>query len=418
MRLARFPRTVPVVALVASACSAGGSSTSPRPPEEPSGPVPVVSAAASQSVGQATRRFGVELWARLRERPGNLAVSPASAWMALAMAHAGARGQTEAEMRGVLQMPADPPATRAAVGALLGSWNDPSRTAYTLRMVSRLFAAANARLEQPFLALTRDTFRAPLHPLDFARDPEAARAHINAWVAGQTQDRIRDLLPPNSIENRTRLVLANAVYLLARWQYPFDRSHTRDATFYGPGDTTATVPTMHQDMRFRLAEPTDVQVLEMPYEGADLAMSFVLPRARDGLAAVEARLDDATLASWLGAGETTVVSVSLPKFTVDPASSVALARELQAMGMPTAFGDAADFTGMGEDLKIEDVFHKAFVRVDEQGTEAAAATAVVMVPKVFRPPPPKEFRADHPFLFFLRDLRSGAILFAGRVVKP
>jgi serpin B len=158
----------------------------------------------------------------------------------------------------------------------------------------------------------------------------------------------------------------------------------------------------------------------MPYEGGDLAMSFVLPRAQDGLGAVEARLDDATLASWLGAGETAEVAVSLPKFTIDPPAPAALAEELKALGMPTAFDEtAADFRGMApERLHISDVFHKAFVKVEERGTEAAAATAAVMIPMGIVPQPPREFRADHPFLFFLRDLRSGVILFAGRVEKP
>jgi len=387
-----------------------------------------VPAAAAQSVGEATRRFAVQLWARLRTRSGNLAVSPGSAWVALAMTHAGARTGTEAEMRRVLQMPEDTAATQAAAGALLATWNDASRTTYTLRVVNRLFGATGARFEAPFLALTRNTFRAPLEPVDFAASPEAARAHINQWVAQQTEDRIRNLLPPTSIEADTKLVLTNAVYLLAKWLSPFARETTYDEAFHGPGGASAPVPTMHQVGPLRLAELADVQVLEMPYEGGDLAMTFVLPRAQDGLPAIEARLDDATLASWIGAGETTPVAVSLPKFTIDPPDPLPLAEELAAMGMPTAFDrNAADFTGMAnppdpqQRLFISKVFHKAFVKVDEQGTEAAAATAVIMAPRGAAPAPgprPKVFRADHPFLFFLRDLRSGVILFAGRVERP
>ncbi len=391
-------------------------------------PAPAVPAGASQSVGEATRRFAVQLWARLRTRSGNLAVSPGSAWVALAMTHAGARTQTEAEMRRVLQMPADTAATPAAAGALLATWNDAARTTYTLRVVNRLFGATGARLEAPFLALTQNTFRAPLEPVDFAANPEAARAHINQWVAQQTQDRIRNLLPPTSIDGDTRLVLTNAVYLLAKWLSPFTRETTYDEAFHGPGGANTPVPTMHQLEPLRLAELADVQVLEMPYEGGDLAMTFVLPRAQDGLAAIEARLDDATLASWIGAGETTPVAVSLPKFTIDPPEPLPLAEDLAAMGMPTAFDrNAADFTGMAnppdprQRLFISKVFHKAFVKVDEQGTEAAAATAVIMAPLGAAPAPgprPMVFRADHPFLFFLRDLRSGVILFAGRVERP
>ena len=413
MRSTRASKALPVV-LALFSYTACDSCTIRTPPP------PAVPAGALQSVGLATRRFGVELWARLRTRPGNLAVSPGSAWIALAMAHAGARGQTEAEMRRVLQMPADTSAAQAAAGALLTTWNDASRTAYTLRVADRLFGQSNAGFERPFLALTRNTFRAPLERIDFAMDPDAARAHINDWVARQTHDRIRNLLPAGSIDGSCRLVLTNAVYLLARWLRPFKPEKTRDEAFHGPGGATATVPTRHQAELLRRAELGDVQVLEMPYEGGDLAMSFVLPRAQDGLAAVEARLDDATLASWLGAGETTVVGVSLPKFTIDPAEPARLSDELKAMGMPTAFDrGAADFTAMAaERLYISQVFHKAFVKVDERGTEAAAATSVDMVPMAVVPPPPSEFRADHPFLFFLRDLPSGVILFAGRVERP
>jgi serpin B len=412
MHATRASTVLPLLALTLSSYTACGSCRTPPPPAVPAG--------ALQSVGEATRHFGVELFARLRTSPGNLAFSPGSAWIALAMTHAGARTQTEAEMRRVLHLPADTSAAQAAAGALLATWNDASRTTYTLRVVNRLFGQSSVPFERPFLELLQNTFGAPLERVDFARDPEAARARVNEWVARQTQDRIRDLLPPRSIDSRSRLVLTNAVYLLARWLHPFQPEETHDAAFHGPGGTTAAVPTMHQTARLRLAELGDVQVLEMPYEGGDLAMSFVLPRAQDGLGAVEARLDDATLASWLGAGETAEVAVSLPKFTIDPPAPAALAEELKALGMPTAFDEtAADFRGMApERLHISDVFHKAFVKVEERGTEAAAATAAVMIPMGIVPQPPREFRADHPFLFFLRDLRSGVILFAGRVEKP
>lgn len=439
-----MPRLALLATTTLLACVGCGSGTSPPPPvppvaptpstpgpqqpPDPPAPPPLVPAEGAQSVGEATRRFAAELWARLRTRRGNLAVSPGSAWVALAMTHAGARARTEAEMRRVLSLPADTAATQAAAGGLLATWNDPGRTAYTLRVVNRLFGADGARFEAPFLTVTRDVFRAPLEPVAFAADPEAARAHINRWVAGQTQDRIRDLLPPTSIEADTQLVLTNAVYLLARWLTPFTRESTHDQPFHGPGGATANVPMMHQVGPLRLAELADVQVLEMPYEGNELAMTFVLPRAQDGLAAVEAHLDDATLAAWLGAGEVGPVAVALPKFTIDPAEALPLAEDLAAMGMPSAFDrNAADFTGMAnpsdpqQRLFISKVFHKAFVKVDERGTEAAAATAVIMAPRGGPPSPgprPKQFLADHPFLFFLRDVRSGVILFAGRVERP
>ena len=389
-------------------------------------PAAPVSEADARAIGSASNQFAADLWARVRSLPGNLAASPASAWMALAMTHAGARGATEAEMTSVLHLPTDAGPVRAAAGNLLAAWNDPARTAYTLRVVNRLFGEKTFRFEPPFLGVTRDVFRAPFEPVDFRGAAEGARLHINGWVAQQTEDRIRDLLPPSSLDASTRLVLTNAVYFLAKWLAPFGREATADRPFTPSNGAAVTVPTMHQTASFPFAQPDGLQILEMPYQGNELAMDFVLPRDRAGLPALEAGLTAATLDEWIGALAPTRVRVALPKFTIDPPASLSLAGVLREMGMPTAFDpDSADFTGMAvpadprRRLYIAAVFHKAFVKVDEQGTEAAAATAVVMARGTGMPPePPPEFKADHPFLFFLRDLRSGAILFAGRVEDP
>jgi len=397
--------------------------------EAPGPPVEPVGDAEARAIGTASNQFAADLWGRLRTQRGNLAVSPASAWMALSMTHGGARAGTADEMSRVLHLPGDAAATRSLAGRLLANWNDPSRTTYTLRVVNRLFGEQTYRFEEPFVASTRDAFRAPFEPVDFRGAAEAARTHINGWVAQQTENRIRDLLPAGSITGLTRLVLTNAVYFLAKWAAPFERESTNDRPFTLADGATANVPTMHQVSYFKYAQPAGagVQLLEMPYRGNELAMAFVLPTDRAGLPALEARLDAATLEGWLGGMTATRVIVALPKFTIDPPEPLALATTLSAMGMPTAFDRvAADFTGIAnpptpdQRLYISHVFHKAFVKVDEEGTEAAAATAVVMAEAGAAPPsePPPEFRADHPFLFFLRDLRSGAILFAGRVEDP
>jgi len=383
---------------------------------------------------QASNAFGLDLWARLREEEGNRVFSPASISLALGMTWAGARGETGEQMARVLHF-GEQEAVHAAAAALLARWNDPGREQYELRVVNRLFGEQRYTFEQDFLALTRRRYGAPLEALDFSGAPDPSRQHINAWVAGQTADRIRDLLPPRSVDSDTRLVLTNAVYFLGKWVSPFEPNLTRDADFHVAPGRTVQVPTMHRTAPFAYGEAPGLTLLEMPYRGEDLAMVFLLPNERDGLDALERGLSAEALSGWLaalssdpapGSLSPTRVAVSLPKFEIDPASSTALKQTLVEMGMPVAFDrGAADFTGMAnppdprERLHISQVFHKAFVRVDEEGTEAAAATAVVMGRGAGPPPAqPKVFQADHPFLFLIRDLRSGMILFLGRVSDP
>jgi len=219
----------------------------------------------------------------------------------------------------------------------------------------------------------------------------------------------------------TRLVLANAIYFLGIWGDPFPKRLTAAAPFHLTASESHDVPMMHQAELFRFAVTDGVKVLEMFYKGLALAMTLVLPDQKGGLDAVEARLSPATLDAWFGALAADRVDVALPRFEVDPAGSLALQPTLEALGMPLAFNpNNADFTGITTpSLSIDNVFHKAFVKLDEDGTEAAAATAVVAHTRRLGPPPPKvEFHADHPFLFFLRDVRSGMILFMGRVSDP
>jgi serpin B len=369
--------------------------------------------------------FAVDLLRALRGTPGNLAFSPASVSLALTLPWSGARGATAAEMARVLHLSGTPDAVLPGVADQLGRLNDPKRTAYTLRVANRIFPERTYALQKPFLDRMA-TLGAPAEGLDFRRAPDPSRRRINTWVAEQTSDRIRDLLPPPSIDAETRLVLANAIYLLADWLSPFTRETTRFVPFFFPhGDRP--VPTMHQVSTFKFVAADGVKLLEMPYVGGDLAMTIVLPDARDGLPALEQSLDARRLDAWIAALKPQKVAVVLPKFTLDPPSSLALADVLKGLGMKLAFDpERADFTGIAappnpaDRLVISDVFHKAFVKVDEKGTEAAAATAVVMQRAGAMPDPqrPQEFRADHPFLFLIRDLKTGGVLFLGRVVDP
>jgi len=382
----------------------------------------------------------LDLYARARSSKGNLALSPLSLSTALTMTWAGARGDTAAQMAKVLHLEGSVDHVLDLAGKLLASYQAPEQKV-TLRVANRLFGDKAFTFDQGYLDRTKAAFGAPLEALDFRAAADDGRQRINAWIAKETQDRIKDLIPPGGLTSLTRLVLANAVYFLGDWLTPFKKEATRPDPFHLTKTDTKSVPTMHQTGHFRFAARDGVKVLELPYQGEDLAMTLVLPDAVDGLDALEARLAPAALASWVGALASNNVAVALPRLEIDPPGALSLGATLAALGMPLAFDPVkADFTGiatppdpvtMGGDppnpparpaerLHIDKVFHKAFVKVDEKGTEAAAASAVVMAARgMMRPAaPPVEFTADHPFLFFLRDVRSGMILFMGRVSDP
>lgn len=391
-------------------------------PTDPSPTVPAATEDQAALFARSVNAFGLDLWKHVG--PGNQTISPASVAIALDMTFAGARGETADQMARVLHVEGDRDAFHAAAGGMLVRWSAASDD-LTLAIANRLFGHEGFAFEAPFLALTSERYGAPLERVDFSA-PEPARQHINGWVAQRTNDRIRDLIPPRGIDDQTRMVLTNAIYLLAKWEAPFESRATRPATFHVNGTEARQVPTMHATGTRRFAQVDGVRVLELPYRAGGLSMLFVLPDARDGLPAVERRLDAATLARWAAAVTPQHTQVALPKFRVAPETSFALADALKALGMPLAFErGAADFTAMAnptnpEDrLSISQVFHKAFVDVNEEGTEAAAATAVVMMRAGGMPMAPQaQFVADHPFLFFLRDTSSGAVLFVGRVVEP
>jgi serpin B len=378
-----------------------------------------------QALANSSNAFALDFYAKIRARKGNLVASPFSIHTALAMTWAGAKGETADQMKKVLHLDSD----RAidVAGGLLRSYGAPDQKV-TIRIANRLFGEKTYVFEAPYLARVNAAFGAPLEPLDFRGAAQQARGHINDWVAKQTEDRIKDLIPEGGITPQTRLVLTNAIYFLGAWATAFKKEATRPAPFFTSKTDQKDVPMMHQSARHRLTATDGVKVLDLPYENGALAMTFVLPNAIDGLDAVEARLTPKMLETWLGAVAPTQVIVSLPKLEIAPAESLSLSDTLAARGMPLAFDEAkADFTRIanppnpGDRLFISGVIHKAFVKVDEKGTEAAAATAVVMesAGAPLRPTtPPLEFKADHPFLYLLRDTRTGLILFMGRVADP
>lgn len=381
---------------------------------------------ADSSVAGSSNALGFDLYAKIRGGNGNLAFSPASVMAALAMTYGGADGATRAEMAKVLRLdPGNDGA--AAVGKAFAGLTKQEAEGLVLRMANRLFGDAAQKFEPAFLQATAEAFAAPLETMDFRMAAEPARVAINEWVAKETERKIENLIPTGGVDADTRLVLVNAVYFLGKWQAAFEKQATRPASFHLADGATKSVPTMHASGQRLYGEADGVKLLELGYRDADFAMLFVLPHAKDGLGEVEAKLSPAVLDGWVGALSRTLTDVALPKFKIEPAAAVSLAKPLKELGMASAFdGARADFsrmakpTGPGDRLSIGDVFHKAFVAVDEEGTEAAAATAVTMRATSAMLPvqDKKEFRADRPFLFFLRHKPSGLVLFMGRVVDP
>ncbi len=369
------------------------------------------------AVVDGNNQFALDLYAKLREeKADNLFFSPYGISTALAMTYAGARGETEKQMAEVLhfQAPQDRlPTAFASLMAKLQGRQDGNQ----LRIANRLWGQQGYGFLPEFLRVTREQYKAELALEDFATKPEEARKTINAWVEKQTVEKIKDLIPPGVLDQMTRLVLTNAIYFKGKWASRFDKKATQEAPFKLTPTKTASVPTMHRKDGFKYGTVDDAQLLELPYVGDELSMLIVLPKAVDGLADLEKRLTPADLGNWLPALHQQEVNVYLPRFTMT--SQFQMNDVLKSLGMASAFApDAADFSGMDgkRDLSISAVIHKAFVDVNEEGTEAAAATGVVMRAKAVRITP--VFRADHPFVFLIRDTGTGAILFVGRVANP
>ncbi len=404
----------------------GGASAAPPPEAAPMKAMPMPDAATLAQLAAASNELGFDLWkAAGTPAASNVAMSPASISLALSMTWAGAAGDTATAMGKTLHATTPAPATAATWGALAAALQGADRGG-ELRIANRLFGEKTFPFRADYVALTQDTFGAALEAVDLQGAADPTRVHINEWVADRTNQRIKDLVPRGSFSADTRLVLVNAIYFLADWARPFEPALTRDAMFFSTATTSKLVPTMTGLEDRPHVQLDGVALVELGYAGGTTAMMVVLPDAKDGLAAVESTLDAKRFASWRAALKPGKVAMELPRFTIDSPAPLSLAGPLRALGMSSAFSDTADFSGMidatktSELLKISDVFHKAFVKVDERGTEAAAATAVAMAVRGAARPeaPPFRFAADHPFLFFVIDRASGLVLFMGRVTDP
>jgi serpin B len=355
----------------------------------------------------------IDLYKRLSSTgDDNLFLSPYSISTALAMVYGGARGETGIEMEKTLHF-GNQGATHPAFSHLRNTVNGIQKKGHIqLSVANSLWPQMDYPFLPDYLAMTKEFYGSEIKPVDYKTDAENARLQINSWVEDQTNDRIKDLIPAGAVNALTRLVLANAIYFKGSWATQFKPEATRPAPFNLADGKIIEVPTMILSEDFRLAYTADFQALELPYEGDDLSMLVLLPTQTDGLEKLEKSLST-ELFDGLEFHKTEVI-VQLPRFKIE--SSFNLGKTLAAMGMPLAFTQQADFSGMTgkSNIFIDEVVHKAFVEVNEEGTEAAAATGIIM--RTTSMPP--QFTANRPFLFLIRENTSGTILFIGKVMDP
>ena len=377
------------------------------------------------AIAKSGNEFAADLYAKLRLAEGtNLFFSPYSISLALAMTDAGAAGQTKAQIGKVLHLPSSGPSVDSGFGSLrkLLAPGGENR-GFELRIANRLWGQKGFSFHPEFLSVLKNNYGAELGQLDF-RKSEDARQTINGWIARQTDDKIRDLLPSGVLNADTRLVLTNAIYFKARWWDEFKESGTADADFHLLDDRSKeskkiTVPMMRQAGHFNYAAFEKVQVLELPYVRGNISMIVLLPKHSTGLLDLEEKLTATNLQTWTADLREDRVEVHLPKFKLT--SEFSLGDVLESMGMLLPFSRDADFSKMSsqEQLSISAVIHKAFVDVNEEGTEAAAATAIaVAAAEKVGQRSRSSSCADHPFVFLIRDNRTQSILFLGRLMNP
>jgi serpin B len=387
---------------------------------------PSVSEEDLTELAEGNRAFALDLYqALLEEEDGNLFYSPYSISAALAMTYAGARNVTEKEMAEVMHFTLPQDRIHPAFNALdlsltsRGGDGDEGDDGFQLNIANALWGQKGYEFLSEFLDLLANNYGAGLRVLDFGQDPEKARLVINDWVYEKTEEKIEDLIPEGVIDPSTRLVLTNAIYFNADWRYAFEKSDTYDGDFHLNDGSLVSVPLMSQTESFRYGEGEGYQAIALPYSGGEMEMVIILP-SEGQFEDFERSLNVEKLNGILNSMQTTEVSLTMPKFEFE--SDFSLSEILIEMGMPSAFGmgAGADFSGMDgtRNLFISDVLHKAFVSVDEAGTEAAAATAVIMRESEVMIDFEVEMRIDRPFIFMIHDKGTDTLLFLGRVMNP
>jgi serpin B len=366
------------------------------------------------SVVYANNQFAFEMYLQYNEDEDNIFFSPYSISVALAMTYEGARGQTASEMQSVFHFPEDDIVRRAAFAKLYNEYNG-NDTDYLLSTANALWTQKDYKFLTEYLNLIEQYYMGEATDLDFIGKPEESRVTINNWVEERTNDKIKDLIPTGAIDAYTRLVLTNAIYFKGDWAVQFDEKDTHEADFKVNSEKTVKAQMMSlSGESFNYTVTDTAQIIELPYKGDDLSMLILLPK-EDCLDSLEESISTENLNLWRSNLKEKEIDVHMPKFKLE--TKYSMSDTLKKMGMPTAFSETeANFSGMNgkKDLHISSVIHQGFIEVNEKGTEAAAATGVIMRTSSISP----TFYADHPFMFLIQDNETGNILFLGRVVDP
>jgi serpin B len=390
--------------------------------EKPRDTSPQVNPDTQSELVEGNNTFAFDLYQALREKGGNVFFSPYSISEALTMTYAGAKGQTETNMAAALHFTLTQDKLHPAFNWLDLELAKRGKDAkgkdgegFRLRIANALWGQKDYKFLSPFLDTLAINYGAGLRTVDFIKDTEKSRITINDWVAEQTEDRVKDLIPPGSVNEMTRIVLTNAIYFNAAWLHPFKEENTKNDTFYRLDGSTVSVPMIKQTESMRYAEGDSYQAVELLYDGRELSMIILMPR-EGKFAEFEESLDSTVFQQVLDQLSTHQVTLTMPKFNYE--SSFGLKEALSALGMGIAFTEDADFSGMNgkRDLLIQDVLHKAFISVDEAGTEAAAATAVIV--GIVSMPELAEMQINRPFIFLIHDNATGSLIFVGRVLDP
>ena len=378
----------------------------------------IVGCVFGEDVIEANNRFAINLYSQYKSEEGNIFFSPFSISTAMAMVYEGAEGKTAKEIKSVFGFPKYDNSRRNQYSDLLSEINKKDKE-YALKTANALWAQKDFNFLDKYLTTVEEYYEGKTTNLDFKNEPDSSRLIINNWVEDKTNNKIKDLFPVGSINSLTRLVLTNAIYFKAKWLIQFDADKTSDEYFRVNPDKSIKVPMMQptsQKSTFNYTQNKDLQILEMPYAGEDLSMLILLP-LDDDIETLENSFTIENLTEWKKSLRKRRVNIYIPKFKFE--TKYFLSETLSDLGMPTAFTNSADFSGMTgtKDLKIDKVIHQAFIEVNEEGTEAAAATGVTMM-KHSKPPPTPIFKADHPFIFIIQQKETGNILFMGRVNNP
>ncbi len=374
----------------------------------------------TNAIVEANNKFAFNLYSEYKSGEGNIFFSPYSISTALAMTYEGARGKTAEEMRQVFYFPEDDNLRKSSFASIYNEINKKDK-AYKLSTANALWAQKDYSFLEEYVSIVENYYGGKATNLDFIKETEESRQTINGWIEDQTNDKIKDLIPVGALNKLTRLVITNAVYFKGTWVKQFEKKDTREEDFTTSSGQKVKTPMMRlvgNDAVFSYAENDNLQILELPYNGENLSMLVILPK--EDLMDIEKSINSEKVSEWKNRLRKQRVDIFIPKFKFE--TKYLMAGTLAEMGMPTAFSDSADFTGMEDDpeenFKIDKVIHQAFVEVNEEGTEAAAATAVIMTGITSVGPPTPIFRADHPFIFIIQQKSTGNILFMGRVSNP